>query len=536
MTAGSARWMGVIAAAVALAAAPISRATADPVLAAAGDLPCTPRKAANASTCQQQATASLVAANNPTAVAVLGDNQYENGTLAEYTGTGAFDQTWGAFKPTIHPAPGNHEYGSDGKAAPDGYFAYFGGAAGAAGKGWYSYDLGVWHVVVLNSSNDCAPVSCAAGSDQEKWLKADLDAHPGQCTLAYWHHPRFSSGNIGDAPAVQPFWDDLYAVHADVVLNGHEHLYERFKPQDPTGIATTAGIREFIAGTGGRSLFGFNSIEANSEVHDDTHFGALFLTLHQGSYDWTFKGIDGTQVDSGSSACRYQPPAAVTGDPSSLSDAGAGVSGSVNPQGDPTSYRFDLGTSTSYGTSTTDQTVGADSTVHSVSAALSGLAASTTYHYRLVARSPAGTSFGADRTFTTAAPPAPALPPSPQVQAAPQLLPVPSVPRLVAAASLVRVQRLAAVLRRGLGLRLSCSAPCAMRIALSIGRVSSRSTSAGRLTLRLPAGSHRSVRVKLSSRARRLLARARSARIAVRLDAVAGSRTWRSTRSVSLRR
>src|SRR5437870_9006246 len=163
MTAGAVRRLGLAAAAIGLAAAPIPRAMADPVLAAAGDIACAPGTATTASTCQQQATANLVNSNAPTAVAVLGDNQYNSGTHAEYTGAGAFGATWGAFKSLIHPALGNHEYGSTGTSQPSGYFDYFNGVgvdsgpAGNRGDGWYSYDLGVSHLTVLNSSNDCAP-------------------------------------------------------------------------------------------------------------------------------------------------------------------------------------------------------------------------------------------------------------------------------------------------------------------------------------------------------------------------------------------
>src|SRR5436305_6062981 len=171
------RTSGAVAAAVLLAAAQVAHAAPDPVLAAAGDIACAPGTTTTATTCQQQATADLVSSNAPTAVAVLGDNQYQSGTYAEYTGAGAFGATWGAFKSLIHPALGNHEYGQNGTSAPDGYFDYFDGVgidtgpAGDRGNGWYSYDLGVWHLIVLNSSDDCSPVSCAAGQPEETWLK-----------------------------------------------------------------------------------------------------------------------------------------------------------------------------------------------------------------------------------------------------------------------------------------------------------------------------------------------------------------------------
>jgi hypothetical protein len=302
--------MGAIAVAVALAATPISRATADPLLAAAGDIACAPAAPTTASACQQQATANLVSSNVPTAVAVLGDNQYESGTYAEYTGNGAFGATWGAFKPLIRPALGNHEYQSSNTGDPSGYFDYFDGAgvnsgpAGDRGNGWYSYDLGVWHLVVLNSSNNCFPVLCQAGKPEETWLENDLAAHPGQCTLAYWHHPRFTSGATGDADLVGPWWNDLYAAHAAIVLNGHDHNYERFAPQDPSDRVDQArGLTQFVVGTGGKTIFPFTGTAPNSVARDDQHFGALRMTLHATGYDWQFVTETGATGDSGSGAC-----------------------------------------------------------------------------------------------------------------------------------------------------------------------------------------------------------------------------------------
>jgi acid phosphatase type 7 len=295
--------IGVIAVAVALAAAPVSAARADPVLAAAGDIACPPGSTPTATTCQQASTAGLISSASPDAVALLGDNQYESGSYAQYTGAGGFGSSWGAFKGLLRPAPGNHEYGT---ANASGYFDYFGAAAGTRGQGWYSYDLGGWHVVVLNSSDDCAPVGCAKGSAQEQWLKSDLAAHASQCTLAYWHHPRWTSGFHGNDTAVAPFWDDLYAAGADVVLNGHDHDYERFAPQSPDETLDTArGIREFVVGTGGYTEFEFGSSFApNSERHDDQTHGVLQLTLRPGGYAWTFLPVAGkTFTDSGSASC-----------------------------------------------------------------------------------------------------------------------------------------------------------------------------------------------------------------------------------------
>src|SRR5437763_916877 len=214
----------------------------------------------------------------------LGDNQYSSGLLSEFNSAGAYNATWGVFNPIVHPAPGNHEYAQSSVAA--GYFSYFGSAAG---NGNYSYELGSWHVVSLNS--DCTNSGCqdslagSTSSAEVSWLQSDLAAHPNQCILAYWHHPRFSSRWVGNSPGVGPFWTTLYAAHADVVFNGHDHMYERFAQQDPSQNATSEGIREFVVGTGGESLFSMGTTQPNMQAVDNNHFGALFLTLRPGSYE-----------------------------------------------------------------------------------------------------------------------------------------------------------------------------------------------------------------------------------------------------------
>jgi 3',5'-cyclic AMP phosphodiesterase CpdA len=186
-----------------------------------------------------------------------------------------------------------------------GYFGYFGAVAGDPAQGWYSYDIGSWHVVVLNSN--CARVGgCIAGSPQEQWLQADLAAHPAACTLAYWHHPRWSSGtNHGSNASVDAFWRDLYAAGVEVVLNGHEHNYERFAPQTPDGAADPeSGIREFVVGTGGRSHYPMAAALPNSDVRNTDTFGVLALTLHADGYDWEFVPEAGQSfTDSGSGTC-----------------------------------------------------------------------------------------------------------------------------------------------------------------------------------------------------------------------------------------
>jgi len=270
------------------------------VLMAAGDI-----AGCGASQMGDTATASLLTANPSDAIATLGDNAYESGSASDFAN--CYGPTWGTptLKAKTHPAPGNHEYYDNSADARD-YFNYFGPAAGTSGQGWYSYDLGGWHVVVLNSSDDCDPVACAKGSAQEQWLKADLAAHSAQCTLAYWHHPRWTSGFHGNDAAVAPFWDDLYAAGADVVLNGHDHDYERFAPQAPDETLDTArGIREFVVGTGGYTEFEFGiNFAPNSQVHDDQTHGVLQLTLQPNGYAWTFLPEAGkTFTDSGSASC-----------------------------------------------------------------------------------------------------------------------------------------------------------------------------------------------------------------------------------------
>jgi hypothetical protein len=268
----------------------------DPVVAAAGDIACDPNDQAfaggtgTALVCKQSVTATLLDAIRPDAVLALGDLQYESGTAAAFAAS--YDKTWGRWKAMTHPAPGNHEFNTKGGA---GYFAYWGSAAGAPGKGWYSFDVGAWHIVALNSN--CAIVGCAATSEQARWLQADLAAHQAKCTLAYWHHPRYSSGLHGDDVSTEPFWELLSAAHADLVLVGHDHDYERFAPQ--------RGIRQFTAGTGGRSLYIFRPTpDPNSELRNATTFGVLQLTLHPDSYDWRFVNEPGTTfTDSGTTAC-----------------------------------------------------------------------------------------------------------------------------------------------------------------------------------------------------------------------------------------
>ena len=265
---------------------------ADPVFVGAGDI-------ASCSSSGDEATAALLDAI-PGTVFTLGDNAYESGTATEFAN--CYDPSWGRHKARTFPAPGNHDYFT---LNASGYFSYFGAAAGDPTKGYYSYDLGTWRIIVINSN--CAVVEgCYVGSPQEQWLRADLAAHPTACTLAYWHHPRFSSGSThGSSTEMQPIWQALYEAGADVVLSGHEHNYERFAPQDPNGnLDTVHGIREFVVGTGGASHYAFGTMLPNTEVRNSDTYGVLKLTLHPGSYDWQFVPEAGkTFTDSGSALC-----------------------------------------------------------------------------------------------------------------------------------------------------------------------------------------------------------------------------------------
>lgn len=247
-----------------------------------------------------EATAKLLD-GVPGTVFTAGDNAYEGGTAEQFAK--CYDPTWGRQKGRTRPSVGNHEFHSGG-ATP--YFDYFGAAAGDPAKGFYSYELGTWHIVVLNS--ECAEVGgCQQGSVQEKWLHEDLQAHPAACTLAYWHKPLFSSGaKHGNDPEVKAFWQDLYEARAAVVINGHDHDYERFAPQNPEGKADAVrGIREFVAGTGGKNHRPFATPLPTSEIRNADTFGVLKLTLHPNGYDWQFLPEAGKSFhDSGSGICR----------------------------------------------------------------------------------------------------------------------------------------------------------------------------------------------------------------------------------------
>jgi hypothetical protein len=269
-------------------------AKSDPVLVGAGDI------ASCDDLAGAEATAKLID-NIPGTVFAAGDLAYPDGSDEQFAK--CYGPTWGRFKDRTRPTAGNHEYHSDGAS---GYARYFGGAAGDPKKAYYSYDLGVWHIIVLNS--ECGEVGgCEAASPQGQWLRQDLAQHPAACTLAYFHKPLFSSGaKHGNDPEMKLLWRALYDANADVVINGHDHDYERFAPQDPDGNADSKrGIREFVVGTGGKNSHrSFDKAKPNSEVRNADTFGVLKLTLHSSGYDWEFVPQAGKSFhDSGSGAC-----------------------------------------------------------------------------------------------------------------------------------------------------------------------------------------------------------------------------------------
>lgn len=297
--------------------APSARATArtlDPVVAAAGDIACDPQdpyfdRGADSERCQQMDTSDLLLRKRISRVLTLGDNQYEDGTLEEFMAS--YDPSWGRVKRITSPTPGNHEYRT---ADAAGYFSYFGAAAGTPGKGYYSFDLGKWHLIALNSQCAALPSGggeiadgCAEGSPQHEWLEADLAASPSKCTLAYWHiPPGFSPNSDPIDAAVVPLWEELYAAGADVVLTGHRHTYARYAPLDFTGAKAETGMRQFVVGTGGKSHGQSPAVRPdNVERQQDHTYGVLRLTLRPKGYRWAFLPEAGkTFRDVGSDSCR----------------------------------------------------------------------------------------------------------------------------------------------------------------------------------------------------------------------------------------
>jgi acid phosphatase type 7 len=283
----------------------------DPVVAAAGDIACDPLSPyfggglGQGIFCRQRRTSELLLRMDLAAVLMPGDLQYEDGKLWKFEQS--FDPSWGRLRHLLRPAPGNHEYRD-----PDatGYFDYFNGPgrrhgrAGERGAGYYSFDVGDWHLVALNS--ECHSVGgCQAGSPQERWLRADLASHPVACTLAFWHHPQFTSGRHSAEGTMRAVWDALYEANVDLVINGHEHFYERFAPQTPDGVPDPArGIRQITVGTGGKNRFGYVGVAPNSELRENRYHGVLTLGLHPAGYDWKFVTTPrGRVADRGAAGC-----------------------------------------------------------------------------------------------------------------------------------------------------------------------------------------------------------------------------------------
>ena len=297
-----------------------AQSVADPsrvVVASAGDIACAADPGGFKSEernspvrCQAEATAGLVDTIAPDAVLTLGDHQYPDGSLERFRA--GYDRTWGRFVPITHPVPGNHEYGTSGA---QGYFDYFGPRAGSPDAGYYSYDLGSWHVVALNS--ECRHIGgCEAGSAEERWLRDDLAAHPTACTLAYWHQARFSTGSHGSVSATAALWTVLQEAGADLVLSGHDHDYERFAPMDANGVPGPTGIPSFVVGTGGDSYYRLHEPIGGMEVGIATSPGVLELALTPDGYEWAFRTVGptpaGTVADSGVARCSPPRPTSTT--------------------------------------------------------------------------------------------------------------------------------------------------------------------------------------------------------------------------------
>jgi acid phosphatase type 7 len=304
----------------------------DPLVAAAGDIACNPGAPTyqggngTKNDCHERVTSQMLLRIHPTAVLPLGDEQYQCGGLSDFRAS--YGPTWGRLMAISHPVPGNHEYGgSCHRSTAAGYFSYFGAIAGHNERGWYSYNLGSWHLIALNSEcrsghEGVLVGGCDAGSAQEHWLRHDLATHQQRCTLAYWHEPRFSSGQHGDNQHMAAVWNDLARAHVDVVLSGHNHDYERFAPigvvpgvpvstgptlppnfQDP--ILNPQGIREFVVGTGGKNHYLFMHPALHGElVRNDNTYGLLLLRLRPHGYSWRFAPEPGKSfTDSGSGTC-----------------------------------------------------------------------------------------------------------------------------------------------------------------------------------------------------------------------------------------
>lgn len=285
-------------------AAPGRAAEEGVLIAAVGDIACDPTDTNFADgdgrngKCKQKLTARLVRQRDPTAVLILGDAQYDDGRLSQFRRS--YDLSWGRLKGITYPAVGNHEYYTP---RADGYFDYYNRRAGDRGEGYYSFEVGTWHLVALNSN--CFLVRCGQGSRQYRWLRADLRSSGAACTVAYMHHPRFSTGPHDDSIEVTPLWRLMYREGVDIVLAGHDHAYERYVPLAPDGtVDRGAGIREFVVGTGGATTYDFRSRDPHVQARNDQVYGVLFLALRDGGYRWSFDRAFGERFsDAGVDAC-----------------------------------------------------------------------------------------------------------------------------------------------------------------------------------------------------------------------------------------
>ena len=360
-------------------------ASGDPVLLAAGDV----------ASCWSSGDESVsrLLDTLPGTIAIPGDTEQNHGYAAEFEG--CYDPSWGRHKARTKPAVGDHEYSLAGAL---GYFDYFGSAAGERGKGWYSYNLGAWHIVVLNSNCD-AVGGCGPGSEQHQWLQQDLQANAGSCVGAYFHHPRFSAGGVhGNRTNGQPFWELLYQHGAEWVLGGNDHNYQRFAPQTPDGTLDRArGIRQFVVGVGGTMHYALGSPLPNTEVQNSGAFGVLKLTLHGSSYDWRFLAQDGKAfTDSGSTDCS---PSSAAEPPDTTIDSGP--SGTV--QAPDASFAFSASRS---GTTFECSIDGGAFTGCSTPKSYSGLGAGEhTFRVRAVDSAAGEDPTPASRTWTIAEPP-----------------------------------------------------------------------------------------------------------------------------------
>lgn len=282
---------------------------ADPVLGgyratvvAVGDIACNARVKVTPTECQHAATARLAESLNPDKVLVLGDTQYFDGTAEEFAG--GYEPTWGRLKDRTLAAVGNHEYHVDGAAD---YYAYFGAAAGRPDRGFHGASLRGWRLIALNSM--CSQVGgCEQDSIQERWLRYDLKRYPTRCTIAYWHHPRYSSTRTR-SQRMSTLWRTLMKGGAEMVLAGHDHKYERFAPMNAGGqLNYLTGIRSFVVGTGGQNLFDISGAAwTPGSERLLAEFGVLELTLYSRGYRWAFHTIDGEVADSGFDLCRGRP-------------------------------------------------------------------------------------------------------------------------------------------------------------------------------------------------------------------------------------